>query len=255
MEGVTRRRSGWNQAITLFLLIAVPITCFHSFMVRDAVGFQQPAFARIFFWHFPCPIIATVLLSQATFFAWKYLKTREIEWDVRAHSLTELAMFFIVLTMITGVFFSRIQWGAWWQNDPRQVSFLLVTAIYSGYFVLRSAFDDDDQKGRFSNAFHLFAILPFFFLTFVYPRLPQIETYHPNQTVMTGQLKGGYRVVILETMLVMSLATYLIYQLKTKAGLLAQQLKNYGTTRSLENSGGDSTSTHMVRPISLSDES
>lgn len=240
----------------MILLPLVPWVCFHSFTVGDAVGFQQPAFARIFFWHFPCPVLATVLLTQATYFAWKYLKTRDTIWDVRAHSLTELAMFFIVLTMITGVFFSRIQWGAWWQNDPRQVSFLLVTAIYSGYFVLRSAFDDEDQRGRFSNAFHLFAILPFFFLTFVYPRLPQVETFHPNTTIMQGQLKGGYRIVIFETMLVMSLATFLVYQLKTRAGLLAQTLQNYESrSKSLENTGGDSSHSHLVRPVSLSDES
>ena len=103
----------------LFLLVAVPLVTVHSYLVRDAIGFQQPAFARIFFWHFPCPMIATVLLSMATFFAWKYSQTRSLEWDVRATAATELAMIFIVLTMISGIFFSKIQWGAWWQNDPR----------------------------------------------------------------------------------------------------------------------------------------
>jgi heme exporter protein C len=236
----------------LFLLVAVPLVTVHSYLVRDAIGFQQPAFARIFFWHFPCPMIATVLLSMATFFAWKYSQTRSLEWDVRATAATELAMIFIVLTMISGIFFSKIQWGAWWQNDPRQVSFLLVMAIYSGYFALRSAFSDQDQKAKYSNAFHLFAILPFFFLTFVFPRLPQVDTFHPNESIMKGNIKGGYAYVVIEVLAVASLVTAWVYRLRVRAGLLTLKIDHYGT---LENSRLDTAHSHVVRPVSLSDES
>ena len=42
--------------------VAVAAVTVWSFLVPDAVGVQEPALARIFFWHFPCPIMATTLL-------------------------------------------------------------------------------------------------------------------------------------------------------------------------------------------------
>lgn len=234
------------------MLIGIPLATIHGVLVRGAVGFQYPEFARIFFWHFPCPMMATLLLSAGAYFSLKYLLTRDEAWDVRASSANELAMIFIALTMISGMFFSRIQWGAYWQNDPRQTSFLLVTCIYFAYFVLRSAYKDFDQRALTSAAFALMAFLPFMFLTFVFPRLPQIENMHPNQAIMAGNMKGGYAYAIIEIMFLVTLVTHWVYSLRSRAGILELKVNNYGD---LQNSRGASTDTPVVRRISVSDES
>ncbi len=234
----------------LLLLIGIPLATFHASLVPDAKNFLYPEFARIFFWHFPCPIMATFLVCAGAYFSYRYMTTRDPKWDVRATSAHELAMIFIILTMISGIFFSRIQWGAWWQNDPRQVSFLLVTVMYLAYFVLRSAYTDREKRFLNSAAFAIAAFLPFMFLTFVYPRLPQVVNNHPNDTIMKGNLKGGYFWVTMELMFLVSLVTQWAYSLRCRAGILEHDIENYGD---LQDSRSPATDTPVVRRISVSD--
>lgn len=236
----------------ILLLVGVPLATVHAFFVKDAPGFLYPEFARIFFWHFPCPMMATGLLVAGLIFSIKYLATEKQEWDVRAAACHELAMIFIILTMISGVFFSKIQWGAWWQNDPRQVSFLLVLTIYAAYFVLRSAISDPAKRAMNSGGFAIAAFLPFMFLTFVYPRLPQVVNNHPNESIMSGNIKGGYAYVIMELLFLVTIITHWLYKLRSRAGLLELKTNDYGDLQTLIGSASHSP---VARPISVSDES
>jgi heme exporter protein C len=237
----------------ILLLVGVPIVTIHAALVPDAKNFMFPEFARIFFWHFPCPMMATLLICMGLYFSVRYMHDRDPKWDVRSTSCHELAMIFIALTMISGIFFSRIQWGHYWENDPRQTSFLLVTCIYFAYFVLRSAFQDPDKRANNSAAFAIAAFLPFMFLTFVYPRLPQIlaNSNHPSDTVMKGNLKGGYAYATIEILFLVSIITQWIYSLRSRAGILEREVNNYGH---LQNTGSTASHTPVVRRISVSDE-
>lgn len=237
----------------LLLLVGIPLATFHSYLVPDAANFQSPEFARIFFWHFPCPMMATFFVALGAYFSYRYLSTRDERWDIRSSAAHELAMIFIILTMISGIFFSRIQWLAWWQNDPRQTSFLFVMVIYLAFFVLRAAFQDPAKRATNSAGFALAAFLPFMFFTFVYPRLPQIlgDSFHPTDTIMKGKLKGGYALVTIELMILVSLVTHWIYSLRSRAGILELETENYG--HDLQNSSRPATDTPVVRRISVSD--
>jgi heme exporter protein C len=128
------------------------------------------------------------------------------KWDVRAVSALELGFVFCILTMVTGMLFSLAQWGALWQWDPRQTSFLIAMLIYGAYFALRGAFSDPDRRANQAAAYMLAAMLPMVFLIFVFPRLPQIEavSFHPSDTVMKGQLKGQYGYVTIAILLLTS---------------------------------------------------
>jgi heme exporter protein C len=234
------------------LLVGVPLATLHSYFVKDARGFLYPEFARVFFWHFPCPMMATVLLCAGLFFSIRYSQTRDLRWDARAVAAHELAMVFILLTMISGIFFSRIQWNAWWQNDPRQVSFLLVIVLYTAYFVLRTALADSERRAVNSGAYAIAAFLPFVYLTFVYPRLPQVINNHPNESIMKGNIKGGYLYVVLELLVLVGAITYWAYRLRSRAGILQIEIEKHGD---LQSSIGATGNPPVVRPVPLSDQS
>ncbi len=223
----------WNKINRPLLFIGMPLAIWHSYLVGDAKNFMNPEFARIFFWHFPFPIMATGLLTAGVWFGWKFLQTRDHTWDIRSQSAHEYAMLFIVLTLASGIFFSKVQWGAWWQNDPRQVSFLLVSTIYIAYFVLRSGLSDPDKRAQNTAGFALAAFLPAMFLTFIFPKLPQVDSHHPNETIMSGQLKGGYAMVTIELLVLVGILTAWIYNLRTRSLLIAHKLENnYGSLES-----------------------
>ena len=243
------------RALGLFLLapLMAGVTLW-SFLVKDAAGFQNPAFARVFFWHFPCPILATLLLWLGAYFSFRALRDGDEKWDVRSLAAHELAMVFIMLTLATGILFSKLQWGAYWQRDPRQTSYLLVFLVYVAYFVLRGALADPIRRTRQSAAYALAAILPAMFLTFVFPRLPQIAamSFHPSTSIMQGQIKGAYAQVLIAVMILVAGLAAWCYRLRVTAGLLELELE----TRHAElDPRRDSADPVVVRPVRLSDPS
>lgn len=235
----------------IFALGVAAVTVW-SFMVPDAVGFQKPELARIFFWHFPCPMLATILLIQGAWFSYRYIRSRDQHWDLRAAACMELGYIFCLMTMATGIIFSQVQWGAWWQNDPRQTSFLMVLLIYAAYFGLRGGIADPAKRARNAGVYALAAILPTLFLTFVFPRLPQIQSFHPSDSIMSGQIKGQYAYVVMAVLALMSWLTVWLYRLRVKAGLLELKLEE---RNGLEANSGDSAGASVVRPVRISRES
>jgi heme exporter protein C len=235
----------------LFALLMGVVTVW-SFRIPPAMGFQQPELARIFVWHFPCPMIATVLLLLGGWFSLRYLQTRDPLWDERAMSANELGFVFCLLTMATGILFSEVQWGTWWQWDPRQTSFLMVLLIYAAYFALRGAFSDPERRASHTATYALSAILPALFLIFVYPRLPQVQSFHPTDSIMKGKIKGEYAYAVLAVMSLMTVLTVWLYRMRVRAGLAAMS-SEFDDER-LAIRGGDSASSGVVRPVRVSPE-
>ncbi len=225
-----------------------------SFLVPDAPGFASPEFARIFFWHFPCPIMLTGLLIAAVWSAFRQLSSAQAderaEWDVRCVSALELGLVFLVLTMFSGILFSKVQWGAWWSWDPRQTSFLLAMLLYGAYFAVRAAFPDPEKRAANSAAYLFASLLPILFLIYVFPRLPQVTSLHPSSTIMTGQLHGGYLYVILAMLGVVSVLTVWLYRLRVRAGLLLLRDSD-GTLETPRRPAGPRV---VARPVSLPSE-
>lgn len=234
------------------LALAVAGITVWTFMVPDAVGFQMPELARIFFWHFPCPILASVLLMVGAWFSWKYVKTNDMKWDIRAIATMELGYVFCLLTMVTGIMFSQVQWGTWWQNDPRQTSFLMVLLVYAAYFGLRGALSDDHKRATNSGVYALAALMPVLFLIFVFPRLPQVQSFHPSDSIMKGQIKGGYAYIVTALLVLFTFITVWLYRMRVRAGLL--ELKLEDMNNGLENHSGDSAGATVVRPVPVSHE-
>jgi heme exporter protein C len=235
----------------LFAIAVVAVTIW-SFFVPDAAGFQRPELARIFFWHFPCPILATFLIVIGAWFAFKFQRTRDLTWDVRSVAAMELGYLFCLMTMASGIVFSYVQWGAWWQNDPRQTSFLMVLLIYAAYFALRGAIQDPMKRAGNAGIYALAALMPMLFLTFVFPRLPQVESFHPSESIMKGEIKGQYAYVVLTLMAMFTMLTVWIYRLRVKTGLFELKLEEIND--GLEIGGGDSAGAAVVRPVRVSRE-
>ena len=230
--------------------LAMGFTIVWSFEVKELKNFQQPELARILFWHLPCPIIASVLLGVGAYYSWRQLRSGDLRWDIKAVAAVELGAIFSVLTMASGMVFSRVQWGAWWQSDPRQTSFALVLMICFAYFILRGAFHDRARKAAYASGYALAAILPVLFLIYVFPYLPQIanQSLHPTGTILKGELDGSYEQVIWATMSMTAILAIWLFRLRVRAGEI--ELKTYESI-GLETHGGDPATVTVVRPVRL----
>ncbi len=208
----------------LMLAAAITASTVLYFLVPDAAGaWTRPDLARMLFFHLPCAFAATLFLIAMSWFGWRYLSTRRLEWDARLEAATEVGLLFASLTMVTGILFSQVQWNAWWNWDPRQTSFLLVLLLMGASVALRGALPDEHRRASACSAYAMATLLPSIFLLFVYPRLPTTYSLHPSTTITNGELVGIYRYSPILIGLVILWFGIVAYRSKVKAVLLEKE--------------------------------
>lgn len=231
----------------LFLLIGIG-TVF-TMTAPPAQQFPNHELARMIFWHLPAAISCSLFILAAPYFAYRYLKGGEAHWDIRTNAAMEITLLSGVLTLATGILFSRVQWNTWWNWDPRQTSFLLAMSMIMAYFALRAAITDPQKRAANTAVYVLASVLPLLFLIFVMPRV--LFSLHPSTTLVDSKgLDPTYK-SIFYSMFALNFAIYVwMYRMRVRAGLLEEALED--SIGKLADSD-HSAPTGVVRPISLHD--
>lgn len=119
------------------------------------------------------------LFMRGIWFGYRYLsKGNDPIDDAKAASFTSIGLLMGVLGLVTGAIWAKYTWGAYWSNDPKQVTTAIALLIYLAYFVLRDAFEDEEKKARISAVFSIFAFVALLLLIYVVPRIT--ESLHPG---------------------------------------------------------------------------
>lgn len=108
----------------------------------------------------------------------KYLRTNQIEADLKALSLTRVGTIFGFLGLVTGAIWAKNTWGAYWSWDVKQNMTAIALLIYCAYFVLRSSFEDQEKSARLGAVYNIFAFAALIPLIYVIPRLT--DSLHPG---------------------------------------------------------------------------
>ena len=121
--------------------------------------YQQGDTVRIMFIHVPAAwmsLFAYVCLAGASFFG---LVFRHALADAAARACAPLGAGFAALALITGSFWGRPMWGAWWVWDPRLTSELVLLLFYLGYQALQGAIEDEAKADRASAILALVGVI------------------------------------------------------------------------------------------------
>jgi heme exporter protein C len=170
--------------------------CWVFLKLPAAQGFQNPELARMVALHLPNAYVAVIAAFIAGWHAVVFLRTRALLSDAKSASAAALAALFCLLTTATGSFFAKVQWGSYWNWDPREMSVFLLLLIYAAYFVLRASIEDEGKRGAISAVYMLFATLMTPMLGYFIPRaIP--ESLHPKM----ASFDVSYRIAIYVAML------------------------------------------------------
>lgn len=203
------------------LALGVAASSIAAFLAPPAAGFPNPELARLIFFHLPCAFVATIFVVLSGYYSIRVLiAARDVRsfWDIKAVAAQEIALLTSLLTMATGILFSKVQWGAWWNWDPRQTSFLLVLLILFAYFAIRAGLANDNRRSVHSAAYGVASLLPILFLIFVYPRLPNRFSLHPSNTMVAGGFDPTYRTILVATFVVLLALCIGLFRLRTRVG-------------------------------------
>lgn len=148
---------------------------------------DQGAIFRIIYFHVPSAMTAAACALAAFISSLLYLVRRDLRYDAAAVAVTEGALLFGAVVLVTGMIWARIIWGIWWTWDARLTSTLVSWLMYAGYLMLRRAVEEPTERARNS------AVLSVFIFPGVYITWKSIEwwrTQHPGP-VLSIRSGGG----------------------------------------------------------------
>jgi ABC-type transport system involved in cytochrome c biogenesis permease subunit len=153
----------------------------------------------------------------------RYQASREASWerlDLKSVCAAELGLLFCLLATITGSIFAKIMWNSFWNWDPRETSILVLLLLYGAYFGLRSSVEDEERRATLAAVYNLFAGIVMPFLIFVVPRIPALQSSHPEDIWKSGGMSADYRVVLYSSLLGFVGMFVWMFQLRLRTGLL-----------------------------------
>ncbi len=130
------------------------------------------------FYHVPLWFAMVILFSVSLVYSWRYLQSRNNDYDLKAVAFTQVGILFGILGLVTGAIWAKNTWGAYWSWDIKQNVSAIAMLIYIAYFVLRQSFEDNEKRARLSAVYNIFAYFAMIPLLFVIPRLA--DSLHPG---------------------------------------------------------------------------
>ncbi len=140
---------------------------------------QSPQSSRIVFFHVPFAVASFVGFLAAAVWSALYLWKRRPADDQASVAAIEVSLLYCVLATTTGAVWSKVQWGAYWNWDPRQTSIALAMVFYGAYLTLRGAIEDPEARARIAAAYAVLGFIVAPFLYFIMPRLASFSL-HPK---------------------------------------------------------------------------
>ncbi|MDX1931689.1 MAG: cytochrome c biogenesis protein CcsA [Capsulimonadales bacterium] len=175
-------RLAMAQLAKILLGIGTAIVVALSFLYLPAAeGFPSPELARIVALHLPNAMAGLVAAVAAGCYGWRYLAGgRNPLDDARSLVAAVLATIFLALTTVTGMVFAQVQWGQFWNWDPKQTCIFILLLIFAAYFVLRAGIEDEEKRATVSAVYILFAAVMTPVLGYMVPKY--LPSLHPTNT-------------------------------------------------------------------------
>ena len=191
---------------------------------QEASGFVSTS--RVIFYHVPVAWVAVLAFLVSAVFSILYLRSKNLDHDIWASSSAGLGFLFSILATVTGSMWAKMEWGAFWNWDPRETSILILLLIYAAYFALRSALESREQKAQLSAVYSILAFVTVPFLIFIVPRI--LFTLHPENPIFAAQtskkMTPAIRVVFFSSLFGFSLLYYWILRIKVELERLKNKL-------------------------------
>lgn len=186
-------------------------------MVSHKLLFSQ----KIFYFHMPMALVSFGALAFACYYCIRFLMTKNQRFDTCASICMELALLFVICTMITGDLWTRFEWGIWWTWDPRLTTYLILMLIVIAYFVLRAAIDDPERRAIYSAVIGVLAFVDVPICYMITRLIP--SSLHPV-VLREGGMTGDMGMCVGIVMLGMICVAFGLYRMRFRQVRLTQRV-------------------------------
>ncbi len=165
----------WWKIIAFLLVLYTVIAGFLIDVPRIAIVNES---VRNQFFHVSMWFTMMIILTTSVVYSIKYLSRSKSYFDLVAEEFSYMGIVFGLLGLVTGSFWARFTWGAWWVNDPKLNGAAICMLIYLAYVILRNSIEDEQQRARISAVYNIFAWSTLLPLLYILPRLT--DSLHPG---------------------------------------------------------------------------
>lgn len=176
-------RANWWKILSVVLL-CYAIAGGLLMKAPENLGILQKTIRNLHY-HVPMWFTMITLLVVSVVYSVKYLNSSDLRNDTMAASFANVAMLFGIMGLLTGSFWARFTWTAWWTPDPKLNGAAIGMMIYAAYYILRQNMDDEVKRAKFSAVYNLFAFPLFIVLIIVLPKLAE-SSLHPGSGDTVG---------------------------------------------------------------------
>jgi heme exporter protein C len=185
---------------------------------------------KIFYFHVPVAVVSFAALVFTAIFGALYLRKRERLWDTRTRVAAEIALVFIMMTMVSGELWERFEWGVWWTWEPRLTTYLILMLLVIGYFIVRSAIDDAERRATYASVLGILAFVDAPISLFITRLVP--TGAHPVIFRTDQGLPPSMLIPFLLALVGFVCVAFALYRLRMRQQLLSERLARL--TESLE---------------------
>jgi heme exporter protein C len=183
-------------------------------------SYERPWFSqKIFYFHVPVAEASFLIFGVAAYFAIRFLMTRKRSYDTKSRIAMETGLVFVVLTMITGVLWTKASWGVWWEWEPRLTTYFIMTLLIVAYFVLRNSLEDEERRATYGAVFAIIAFIDApisFFITRLIP------SSHP--VVFQSGMASSNLLPFIIAQIGMLMVGYAIYAMRMSEELISERI-------------------------------
>lgn len=159
--------------VIAFVLIALAAAMVFLYAPIEAV--MGPV-QKIFYFHVANAWVGMLGFGAAGIAAVLYLIKKDMKWDRVELAAIEIALTFMLITIVTGSIWARPSWNTWWTWDPRLTSAAVMELVYFAYLLLRQGIEEPERRARFGA---VYAILGFLSVPITFLSIRFSRTIHP----------------------------------------------------------------------------
>jgi heme exporter protein C len=181
---------------------------------------------RALYFHVPMWFGMVFLFLMSVYYSIRYLRNPTQGFDYRAVEFANAGLLFGILGMLTGMLWANYAWGSPWHGDPKQNGAAIALLVYLAYFVLRGSVDNEEQRGRLSAVYNIFAFAAMVPLIFIIPRMT--SSMHPGSGGNPGfnmyDLDNRMRLIFYPAVIAWILMGVWIVSIRVKVRILEEKI-------------------------------
>jgi heme exporter protein C len=177
----------WWWKILCILLLLYTITAGILWNNIPRVPNLQETIRNLYF-HVCLWFAMMILFTASVVQAVKYLRTNDLQYDIKSREFAVTGIVFGVLGYATGIIWMSFTWAdpntpatasfSQIAKEPKLIGAAIALLIYFAYLVLRDSVSDIDKKARIGAVYNIFAFAFLFPAIWIIPRL--LPSLHPG---------------------------------------------------------------------------